>query len=197
MVTIKGTKWYVDIISDKRHGRFGGELGGKAFYADIDDFQWINSGGRIDEASEICLILDALEANHENAFRFFFPFEKVSVLVSVLQSVPGLMGRLYRSGEEYFQWELPNGIVFNGSHNAKLHEWYVSVFYQNDGKEVQLMQLHPKEEEIFELLIDFQTGRKVFAAKTDIFGRKTPPKMYDKDKFDRMSDRKKVRYSVL
>lgn len=38
MVTITGTKSYVDIISDNRQGRFGGELGSKAFYADIDDF---------------------------------------------------------------------------------------------------------------------------------------------------------------
>ena len=41
MVSITGTNFYVDIISDKRHGRLGGELGSKAFYADIDDFQWI------------------------------------------------------------------------------------------------------------------------------------------------------------
>ena len=66
MVTITGTKSYVDIISDNRQVRFGGELGSKAFYADIDDFQWINIGNKFDDTSKICLILDALEANHED-----------------------------------------------------------------------------------------------------------------------------------
>ena len=197
MVTIKGTKWYVDIISDKRHGRFGGELGSKVFYANIDDFQWINAGNKFDDTSKICLILDALEANCENDFRISFPFNKISELVSVMQSVPGLMGKIYGSGEVYFKWELPNGITLIGNHNAELYDWYVIVSYQNDGKEVQITHMHLDEDKIFEILIDFQVGRTFFITKTNIFGKKTLPKMYDKVIYDRMSDRRKARYSIL
>lgn len=197
MVTITGTNCYVDIISDKRHGRFGGELGSKAFYADMDDFQWINAGGKVDDTAKICLILDALEANHENGFRVSFPFDKVSELVRVMQSVPELMGKIYGSGEEYFKWELPNGILLTGHPNAALHDWHVIVSYQKDGKEVQFTHMHSDEDNIFEVLIDFQVGRTFFVTKTNIFGQKTRPKMVDKVSYDRMSDRRKARYSIL
>ncbi len=197
MVTVKGTKWYVDIISDKRHGRFGGELGSKAFYADMDDFQWINVGNKLDDTSKICLVLEALEANHENDFRISFPFSRIPELVSVMQSVPGLIGRIYGSGEEYFQWEFPNGITLKGTHNAELCDWHMTVSYQNDGKEVQITHMHLNDDKIFEVLIDFQAGRTFFAAKTNLLGKKTLPKMLDKAIYDRMSDRKKSGYSIL
>lgn len=197
MVTITGTKSYVDIISDNRQVRFGGELGSKAFYADIDDFQWINIENKFDDTSKICLILDALEANHEHDFRISFPFNKTSELVSVMQSVPGLMGKIYQSGEECFKWELPNGIALKGDHNKEANDWHVIVTYQNNGKEVQITNIHSDDEKIFELLIDIQAGRTFFITKTDIFGKKTLPKMCEKAKYDKMSDRKKAGYSIL
>ena len=197
MVTIKGTKWYVDIISDKRHGRFGGELGSKAFYANIDDFQWINTGGKFDDTSKIHLVLEALEANCENDFRISFPFSKISELVSVMQSVPKLMGKIYGSGEEYFKWEFPNGITLTGRHNAELCDWHIIVSYQNDSKELQITNIHSDDDKIFEVLIDFQSGRTFFATKTNIFGKKTLPKMFHKVIYDRMSDRKKSGYLIL
>ena len=197
MVTITGTNCYVDIISDKRHGRFGGELGSKAFYADIDDFQWINTGGRVDDTAEIRLILEVLEANHENAFRVSFPFDKVSELIDVMQSVPELKGKIYGSGEESFKWELPNGIILTGTPNAASHDWNVAVSYQHDGKEVQLTHFHSDEDDIFEDLIDFQFGRKFFVTRTNLFGKKTLPKMLDKSIYDKMNDKRKAKYSIL
>ena len=114
-----------------------------------------------------------------------------------MQSVPGLMGKIYQSGEECFKWELPNGIALKGDHNKEANDWHVIVTYQNNGKEVQITNIHSDDEKIFELLIDIQAGRTFFITKTDIFGKKTLPKMCEKAKYDKMSDRKKAGYSIL
>ena len=99
-----------------------------------------------------------------------------------MQSVPGLMGKIYQSGEECFKWELPNGIALKGNHNKEANDWHVIVTYQNNGKEVQITNIHSDDEKIFELLIDIQAGRTFFITKTDIFGKKTLPKMLLKQK---------------
>ncbi|MBQ1413646.1 MAG: hypothetical protein IIY93_10700, partial [Clostridia bacterium] len=63
--------------------------------------------------------------------------------------------------------------------------------------EVQLTHFHSDDNKIFEVLIDFQVGRKFFVAKTNLFGKKTLSKMINKATCDKMSDKRKAKYSVL
>ena len=122
---------------------------------------------------------------------FVFPFRLT------MQSVPELLGKIVGSGEESFKWELPNGIVLTGTPYVASHNWHVVVSYQHDGKEVQLTHFHSDDNKIFEVLIDFQVGRKFFVAKTNLFGKKTLSKMINKATCDKMSDKRKAKYSVL
>ncbi len=198
-MTIKATKDYANITVGDSEGRFDGELcDGNLFYADIDNFEWIRTEGDTNNYSKIQLICDALEHNYDGKYSIFFPFDDVRALYEVMKTIPNLKGLLSLEKDNAFEWVFFNGIIIKVTYRKEAHEkWFVQVFYQTEGAEKLLSFWNPEEHEVFEHLTDINYGRTFWVTKTNMFGKTSLPFMIDKGVYDRLSERRKRKYTII
>lgn len=92
-------------------------------------------------------------------------------------------------------WKLPNGICLKIVINNQPHEGYIATYYLKNGRELALTHWHPMEDEIYSDLMDIQNGQTIWVRKSSLFGDQII--IMDKDEYERLSDRKKAKCTIL
>lgn len=209
---ISGRKSYVDVESDDIIMRFGGELLCAGFEAYYESGEWIKTKDDMPETAKIDLVVEALlyydDLNAakppKKRFDLWFAFLEVGPLIETLRSIPDFKGEIRILSDLEFEWLLPNGILLDvnlnkiPNKNSFFREWQIDSSYIHDGQKLTSNHWHPSTLEIFTDLVLINSGRLFWAFRKNIFGKAEPsPGVYSKHEFDRMSDRRKSRFTLL
>lgn len=93
-------------------------------------------------------------------------------------------------------WKLPNGVILKTTMNIPPYEGYIAAYYFDGKKENVLTHWHPMVEEIYDDLFQIHTGDIFWVIQRKSISKNLPLIM-DKREWERFSDKKRRKYSVL
>lgn len=93
-------------------------------------------------------------------------------------------------------WKLPNEMVIKTTINIPPLEGYIVVYYFNGITEISLTHWHPAIEDVYEDLQKINIGDVFWIIKKkSLF--KTLPMIIEKSRWERFSERKRNKYTIL
>ncbi len=93
-------------------------------------------------------------------------------------------------------WTLPNNVEFEVSCNAYQNEGYIELNYYRNNKKINVTHFHPMDDEIYNEL-NFFDKNVIWYKKKGIFNFDRPIWWIEKEKFDKLSERKKAKYIII
>lgn len=112
-----------------------------------------------------------------------------------------LQGKLSKEGECLI-WKLPNDIMLKISiydiqskRGTSFREGYIDTYYLKNGKEQNLTHWHPQEDEIWQDLMDINSGQIIWVRKKSIFGERII--IMDQKEYKAIDHKEKGKYTIL
>lgn len=106
-----------------------------------------------------------------------------------------LKGQLSKE-DVFITWELDNHIILKILMQTIPHERYIETYYHDHHKEISLTHWHPMEDEIYDDLMDIQSGKTIWVKRKGLW-KESKPMIMDREEYEKMSEKRKKKYTII